>query len=39
MLCICVYRIDEGNCGSVLVNVIASIIDEGSIFTLRWTAR
>ena len=29
---LCVYRIIEGNYGSVLVNVIASIIDEGSIF-------
>jgi len=35
----CVYRIVEGNCDSVLVIVIASIIDEGSIFAVRWTAR
>jgi len=39
MLCNCVYRIIESNCGSVLVIVIASIIDKGSIFALHWIAR
>jgi len=36
---LCVYRIVQGNYGSVLVNVIASIIDEGSILALHWTGR
>jgi len=39
MSCNCVYTIVEGNCGNVFVNIIASIIDEGFIFALRWTAR
>jgi len=40
MLCNGVYRIVEGNCGSVSVNIITSIIiDEGFIFALHSTTR